>query len=132
MAWKMLGCEAFSRSSAVTVVVGVGWVKPRELMREPVTTTSVMVVSSLAAACCGLLCVGHRPPGQQRQRRRRAGVDTAIYLEQNSCPRAEKTIPLAPGWEAPTAMHYFSFIQRFRAALFIPSQAFGLIFNASQ
>ena len=57
MAWKTLGCEAFSRSSAVTVVVGVGWVKPRELMREPVTTTSVMVVSSLAvgvAACCAL------------------------------------------------------------------------------
>ena len=47
------GLADFARSSAVSVVVGVGWLKPRAAMREPETTTVLTPSWGVAAAGAG-------------------------------------------------------------------------------
>jgi hypothetical protein len=47
------GLAAFSRSAALRLVVGVGWVKPRAAMREPDTTTVLTPLALVAATGAG-------------------------------------------------------------------------------
>src|ERR1700680_4024166 len=50
MVSNRLGSATFSISGADNMVVGVGGVKPAEVIRDPVTTTSVVVTGSGATA----------------------------------------------------------------------------------
>src|SRR6266702_3029787 len=49
MASNRLGSATFSISGADNMVVGVGWVKPAEVIRDPVTTSSSRGAPALAS-----------------------------------------------------------------------------------
>src|SRR5258707_12948373 len=54
MASNRLGSATFSISGADNMVVGVGWVKPAAVIRDPVTTTSVRLEAVALAAASAL------------------------------------------------------------------------------